>query len=91
MCLGIPGEVIQLEERDGLRFGKVRFAGITRDVCLDCLDQVAVGEYVLVHVGMAISKVDREEAERSYRTLLDLRATDELTPEKLVEAMERQR
>ncbi len=79
MCLGIPGEVIDVREEEGsLRVGSVRFAGITRDVCLDYVDDVRPGEFVLVHVGFAISKIDRDEAERSYRILEDLGQTDEL-------------
>jgi len=81
MCLGIPGEVTELLETRGVRFGKVKFAGITRDVCLECLPDVAVGEYVLVHVGMAISKVDREEARRAYAALEVMGATEELKPD----------
>ncbi len=69
MCLSIPGEVIALREEGGVRMGDVRFAGVTREVCLECLEDVAVGEYVLVHVGFAISRIDREEAERAYRAL----------------------
>ena len=58
MCLGIPGEVVDVRDDGGLRIGTVRFAGITRDVCLDYVPDAAVGEYVLVHVGFAISKID---------------------------------
>lgn len=79
MCLGIPGEVVEIREADGLRVGRVRFAGITRDVCLDYVPDVAAGEFVVVHVGFAISKIDREEAERAYRVLEELGQTCELT------------
>jgi hydrogenase expression/formation protein HypC len=78
MCLGIPGEVVEIREADGLRVGRVRFAGITRDVCLDYVPDVAAGEFVVVHVGFAISKIDREEAERTYRVLEELGQTSEL-------------
>lgn len=79
MCLGIPGEVIEIREEQGLRYGKVRFAAITRDVCLECLPETQVGDYVLVHVGMAISRLNREEAEKTYRALEQLGETRELT------------
>ncbi len=79
MCLGIPGEIVELREGDGLRVGRVRFAGITRDVCLDYVPDAALGDYVVVHVGFAISKIDAEEAARSYRILEELGQTDELT------------
>jgi hydrogenase expression/formation protein HypC len=79
MCLGIPGEIVDVRNDDGLRVGRVRFAGITRDVCLDYVPDAAVGEYVLVHVGFAISRIDREEAARAYRVLEDIGQTAELT------------
>ena len=78
MCLGIPGEIVEVFEAEGLRVGKVRFAGITRDVCLDYVPDAALGDYVVVHVGFAISKIDAEEAARSYRILEELGQTGEL-------------
>ena len=83
MCLGIPGEVVDVRDDAGLRIGTVRFAGITRDVCLDYVPDAAVGEYVLVHVGFAISKIDAEEAARSYRILEELGQTAELTADRV--------
>ena len=65
MCLGIPGKVLEIaaSEQDGApRMGKVEFGGITKDICLAYLPEVEVGDYVLVHVGFAISKIDEEEA-----------------------------
>jgi len=78
MCLGIPGEIIAIREQDGLSVGQVKFGGITRDVCLSCIPEAAVGDYVLVHVGFAIATVDRDQAERSYRTLAELGLLEEL-------------
>jgi len=83
MCLGIPGEIIDLRDDTGLRIGKVRFGGITRDVCLDYVPDAAVGEYVLVHVGFAISRIDPEEAARTYRVLEEIGQTAELTADRL--------
>ncbi|MDB5217259.1 MAG: [NiFe] hydrogenase metallocenter assembly protein HypC [Myxococcaceae bacterium] len=77
MCLGIPGEVIDIRESDGIRVGKVRFGGVARDVCLECVPETKVGDYVLVHVGFAISRLDPEEAARTYQTLMDLAAAEE--------------
>jgi len=57
MCLGIPGEIVEVREDQGLRVGRVRFAGITRDVCLDYVPQAGPGDFVLVHVGFAISTI----------------------------------
>jgi hydrogenase expression/formation protein HypC len=79
VCLGIPGEVLEVREENGLRLARVKFAGISRDVCLDYVPDAAPGEYVLVHVGFAISKIDAEEAERAYRVLEELGQTAELT------------
>jgi hydrogenase expression/formation protein HypC len=81
VCLGIPGEIVEVREADGLRVGKVRFAGITREVCLDYVPDAGRGDYVVVHVGFAISKIDAEEAARSYRILEDLGQTGELADE----------
>jgi hydrogenase expression/formation protein HypC len=69
MCLAIPGKVLEIEEREGLRTGKVQFGGIVRQVRFDFVPDVQVGEYVMVHVGFAISVVDAEEAERTYEIL----------------------
>jgi len=82
MCLGIPGEIISAHDENGLRVGSVKFAGITRQVCLQYVPEAGVGDFVVVHVGFAISKIDREEAERSYRILEDLGQTSELTDDK---------
>lgn len=69
MCLAIPGKLMEIVSRDGLRTGRVDFGGIKRDVCLECLPDGQVGDYVLVHVGFAISVIDEEEAMRSLQLL----------------------
>ena len=69
MCLAIPGKIVSSEVHDGIRVGRVQFGGITRETCLDFVPEASVGDYVIVHVGFAISCVDREEAERSYEML----------------------
>jgi len=79
MCLGIPGEILAIHEENGMMVGKVQFGGITRDVCLSCIPDAAVGEFVLVHVGFAIAKVDREQADSAYKTLEELGLLAELT------------
>jgi len=78
MCLGFPGEILAVRDDNGLRVGKVKFAGITRDVCLQYVPDANPGEYVVVHVGFAIAKIDREEAARSYQVLEELGQTEEL-------------
>ena len=82
MCLGIPGEILAIREEAGLRLGTVKFAGITREVCLQYVPDAALGEYVLVHVGFAISTIDREEAARTSRILEELGQTAELTADR---------
>lgn len=79
MCLGIPGEILEIRTANGVHSGRVRFAGIIRDVCLEYVPDAVPGEYVVVHVGFAISKIDRTEAERSYRILEGMGQTEELT------------
>ena len=79
MCLAIPGKVIEFHENDGIRMSKVDFGGITKEACLEYLPDVAIGDYVLVHVGFAISKVDAEEAARTYKYLEEMDQLGEVT------------
>jgi hydrogenase expression/formation protein HypC len=72
VCLGLPGEVVALEEQHGLRFARVRFGGITHAVCLEYQPTAQVGDYVLVHVGFAIAILDQEAALRAWEVLTDL-------------------
>jgi hydrogenase expression/formation protein HypC len=76
MCLAIPGKVVETFEKSGLQMARVQFGGITREVCLEYVPETQAGDYVLVHVGFAISRVDEAEAERTYQALRDL---DQLT------------
>src|ERR1700712_5141845 len=78
MCLAIPGKVLDTYDQRGLRMAKVQFGGITREACLEYVPETQVGEYVLVHVGFAISRVDEGEAERTYQALRDLDQLGEL-------------
>ena len=66
MCLSVPGKLLEKNDVGGVLVGKVQFGGIVREVCLDLLAEAEVGEYLLVHVGYAISLVDEEEARKSY-------------------------
>jgi hydrogenase expression/formation protein HypC len=76
MCLAIPGKVLEEFDKDGLRMARVQFGGIIREAALDYVPEAKVGDYVLVHVGFAISTVNAEEAERTYRLLEEM---DQLT------------
>ena len=79
MCLGIPGRIIDRQDDAGLAVGTVDFGGVRREVCLEYVaDEVSVGDYVVVHVGFAISKVDEEEAQRTFQVLREMSQLDEL-------------
>lgn len=69
MCLAIPGKVISISTENALRIGRVQFGGVTQPVSLDFVPDAALGDYVLVHVGFAIAKVNEQEAEETYRAL----------------------
>jgi hydrogenase expression/formation protein HypC len=77
MCLAIPGEIVEVHERDGLRFGRVQFGGITREVCLAYQPASKIGDFVLVHVGFAIATVDSLEAARQWDVLRELGGEEE--------------
>ncbi|OFV79519.1 MAG: hydrogenase assembly protein HypC [Acidobacteria bacterium RIFCSPHIGHO2_12_FULL_67_30] len=80
MCLAVPGKIQAVEERQGSRVARVEFGGISRPVVLDFVPEATVGDYVMVHVGFAISRVDADEAARTYRLLeeLDLLEADDV-------------
>jgi hydrogenase expression/formation protein HypC len=82
MCLAIPGKILDISELNGMRAGRVQFGGVVRQACLDFVPEAVIGDYVIVHVGFAISRVDREEAERTYELLQEMGVLDgELVPE----------
>ena len=86
MCLAIPGKVISVEEGAG-RLAKVQFGGITRTASLDFVPEAGIGDYVLVHVGFAISKIDEEEARKTLEDLQTLaNLQDELGPDEAAQA-----
>jgi len=78
MCLAIPGRISALHDNFGVPMAKVDFGGITREACLSYVPDARIGEYVLVHVGFAISKVDEEEASRTYQYLSEMDQLSEL-------------
>ena len=69
MCLAIPGQIVDAQDVGGLRMGTVRFGGVTQQACLDFVPEAQCGDYVIVHVGFAISREDAAEARRTYRLL----------------------
>jgi hydrogenase expression/formation protein HypC len=71
MCLGIPGRILEVYEKDGTRMGRIDFEGIVKEVCLSFIPEALVGDYAIVHVGFAITRVD----EASAHETLDLMRT----------------
>ena len=79
MCLGIPGRIVDIRDDDGLSMGTVDFGGVRREVCLAYLGEDArVGDYAVVHAGFAISRLDEEEARRTFQLLREMGELDGL-------------
>jgi hydrogenase expression/formation protein HypC len=80
MCLAIPGKVMEIRpDAQGVKMAKANFGGIVKQVCLEYTPEVNVGDYVLVHVGFALSKVDEDEAERTFKLLAEMDQLGELS------------
>ena len=78
MCLGVPGRLIERDDRsDELTSGIVEFAGVRRRVSLACVPEARPGDYVIVHAGVAISRVDAEEAQRVFAYLRQVGEVEE--------------
>ena len=78
MCLGIPGKVVEVYREHDLLMGKVDFGGVLKRVCLEYVPEIAVGEYALVHVGFALTRLDEAEARQVFDMLA---AAGEAVPE----------
>jgi hydrogenase expression/formation protein HypC len=78
MCLGVPGKILDCFESQGLRMARVQFGGIVREACLECVPEARAGDFVLVHVGFAISRMDQQEAARAYRLLEEMGQLNEI-------------
>jgi hydrogenase expression/formation protein HypC len=73
MCLAVPGKIVSIDESNpDLKMAKVNFGGVSKDVCIQWLDDVNIGDYVLVHVGFALNKVDEKDAEETLRILREM-------------------
>jgi hydrogenase expression/formation protein HypC len=77
MCLGIPGRVLDIYQQDNLPMAKVEFGGIVKETCLSYTPEAQVGDYVIVHVGFAISRVDEDEAQEIFSYLEAIGQFDE--------------
>jgi len=78
MCLAVPGKILSIQGEDFARTARVSFGGIVKDVSLAYVPEAREGEYVIVHVGFAISVVDEEEALRTFAYLRQMGELDEL-------------
>jgi hydrogenase expression/formation protein HypC len=79
MCLGIPGRITEIHDDNGVAMGTIDFGGVRRSVCLAYVaDEVAPGDYALIHVGFAIAKVSEDEAKRTFALLEEMSQLDEL-------------
>jgi hydrogenase expression/formation protein HypC len=72
MCLGVPGKIVEIYELNNLLMGKIDFGGMMRETCLAYTENPQVGQYVIVHVGFAISTLDEDEALRTLEVLRDM-------------------
>jgi len=81
VCLAIPGKIVEIQEQGKMRIARVQFGGVVRQVSLDFVPEAVLGDYVMVHVGFAISRVDRDEADHTYKLLQEMGMVEsELTP-----------
>ncbi len=77
MCLGVPGKVTEIYEVNGMRMGKVDFGGIVKEACLAYVPEVEVGDYTIIHVGFAITKLDEEAAQESLALFREMGVLEE--------------
>ena len=77
MCLGIPGSVVEIYDRQGVTMGKVDFDGILKEVCLAYVPEIQVGDYTIVHVGFAITQLDEQEAQETLALFREMGALEE--------------
>ena len=80
MCLGVPAEVLSVEDRSFMRTGWVDFGGVRREICLDLVPEARPGDYVIVHTGFAISWLDKERAEEALSVMAEMALADAAPP-----------
>ena len=81
MCLGVPGKIIEIYEKQELRMAKVDFSGVTREACIEHVPEAEIGNYVIIHVGFAISLLSEEEAQESLDLIRQIVEAGELEGE----------
>lgn len=72
MCLGVPGKIIETYQQGGLRMAKIDFGGVVREACLEYVPDADVGDYTVIHVGFAISKLSQQEAQETLEMLQEI-------------------
>ena len=88
MCLGIPARITKVNEDELMRMGKVDFGGVTREVCLAYVPEAQVGDYVIIHVGFAISQIDEAEARETLALMTEIGILAEQPDGQLVTAVD---
>jgi hydrogenase expression/formation protein HypC len=78
MCLGIPGRVVEIYREHDVLMGKIDFSGVCKRACLEHVPETRLGDYVLVHVGFALSRIDEDEAKRVFQILAEMNQLDDL-------------
>ncbi len=79
MCLAVPGKVTSIDDSNpDLKMANVNFSGVSKEVCVQWLPDVQVGDYVLVHVGFALNKIDEKDAEETLKILREMGDLDEI-------------
>lgn len=78
MCLAIPGKILETHFEHSMRMAKVQFGGISKRICLEYVPEAEIGDYVLVHVGFALARIDEEEAKRVFEMLQGIGGLEEL-------------
>ena len=77
MCLGIPGQIVEVYEKEGLKMGKIDFGGVVRETCLAYVPEAKVGDYTIVHVGFALNIIDEAEAQETLALLAEVGILDD--------------
>jgi len=77
MCLGVPGKITEIYEKENMKMCQIDFGGVTREACLDFIPEAKIGEYVIIHVGFAITLLSEEEAMETLALLREISDLDE--------------
>jgi len=77
MCLAVPGKVIEIKQNEPILMGKVDFGGVAREVCLEAVPEVKLGDYVIIHAGFALNILSEQEAQDSLQAFRELDEIEE--------------